>query len=235
MHLCRAAVIGLFALSGAGCLVGFDANRLTGGGRDAVDLGGTTAAGAPADLGLAAGCIDFASSTPGLALPNWIDGRGTWRVIMMAQGKVLAQTTASTSRDDRFSAWQMGQDYTDATVSAVATVGEASDMNCVLARVQDVSNYYALCLHDVGGHSSTPGHQWRLLRMSADVANELASGDVTVTSSHTFALRVQGATLTATVDGDVKPAVTDASYTQGSLGVSTDVEGDFTSLCMVTQ
>ncbi|MDB4969799.1 MAG: hypothetical protein JWN44_5488 [Myxococcales bacterium] len=229
----RAVVVGLIALSGSGCLIGFDAGRLTGGA--AADAGTTDASEAPGDLGRLAGCDDFSSYTPGTALPNWIDGRGTWRVIMMAQTKVLAQTTASMSRNDRFLAWQAGKDYTDASISAVATVGNVADANCVLARVQDASNYYALCVQDVSGRNHSPAHEWRLNRMSADVETRLASGSIAVTDSHSFALRVQGSSLIASVDGDPKPTIVDETLLHGALGVSTDDQGGFSTLCIVAQ
>jgi hypothetical protein len=240
MDLFRAFNVGVMAVviavCGSGCLIGFDAGRLTGGSQGDAGTGatgGTGAADAPADLGLFAACDDFSTYTPGMQLPNWVDGRGTWRVIMMAQGKVLAQTTAGMNRNDRFVAWQNGKDYTDASISAVATIGDMTDLNCVLSRVQDASNYYALCVEDVGGRNRTPAHEWRLNRMTAGTETRLASGSIAMMGSHTFALRVQGSTLSASVDGDAKPAVTDETLTHGSIGVSTDDSGGFTTLCTV--
>jgi hypothetical protein len=247
MHLLRAVCFGLtaglLAVCGSGCLIGFDAGGLTGGAANRGDAGtgGAGATGstggmnAAGDLGLTAACDDFSAYTPGMPLPNWVDGRGTWRVIMMTQGKVLAQTTSSTSRNDRFVAWQGGKDYADASISAVATIADMTDLNCVLSRVQDASNYYALCVEDVGGRNRPSAHEWHLNLVSAGNETRLGSGSIALTSSHAFALRVQGSTLTASVDGDVKPAVTDTTLTHGSIGVSTDDSGGFTSLCTVQQ
>lgn len=236
MQIARVIVVGLLGLSGSGCLIGFDADRLTSG-KDAAPAGTTDA---PADMASTtapngASCDDFSAYMPGTALPNWVDGRGTWRVIMNAQGKVLAQTTDGTSRNDRFVAWLGGKDYTDSSISAVATLSDMTDMNCVLVRLQDAMNYYALCVADVGGRNRPSSHEWRLNLMSAGVETRLASAALTTTGAHTLALRAQGSTLTASVDGAAKPALTDPTFTHGAIGVSTDDYGGFTSLCTVGQ
>jgi hypothetical protein len=238
MNVLRAVVVGLIGLSGTGCLIGFDAGRLTGGAAD----GGSASPGTAGSDSPGAGdmshsptsCDDFSGYTPGMPLPNWVDGRGTWRVLMMAQGKMLAQTTSPTSRSDRFVAWQAGKDYTDASISAVATLCDQTDMNCVLARVQDATNYYALCVVDAGRNRTT-SHEWRLDKVVAGVETHLAGAAITTNGSHTIAFRVQGSTLNASVDGQGRPAVIDETFSHGLLGVSTDEAGGFMTLCTVGQ
>jgi hypothetical protein len=230
MHALRAAV-GLTSLLASGCLIGFDAGSLTGGGHPSADSGTgmTGAADTPADMGSSA-CVDF-SSYAGMPLPNWVDGRGTWRVVTMAAGNVLMQTTGTTSRHDVFVAWQGVKDYADVNISATATLA-ITNMNCVLVRIQDALNYYALCVNDVGGRGP-PAQEWRLNVTSAGSDTELASGSIATTDTHAFSLRVQGSTLYPIVDGDAKPAVTNGTFTHGAAGVSTDDQGGFMSLCTV--
>jgi hypothetical protein len=233
MNVLRAAT-GLVAIFASGCLIGFDADRLTGGG-DAGSGGG--AHGTPdapaADMATApANCDDLMNYMAGSQLTNWVDGRGTWRVAVMAQGKALIQTTGSTSRNDRFVAWRGAHDVADTTVRAVAVLdGNPTDLNCVLVRVLDASNYYALCVEDVGGRNRPETHQWSVYSVVAGTQTRLGGAAIPTAASHSLSLTAQGAMLLSTVDGDAKPAVTDTALTHGFVGVATDDGGGFSSLC----
>jgi hypothetical protein len=231
MYAQRAA-LGLIATLTSGCLIGFDSNRLAGG-RDA-GTGGAAGASVPdagADLGPSI-CDELSPYAPGVPLTNWVEGSGTWRVVVMAQGKVLIQTDNSMSRDDRFVAWRVGADVADATVSAVALLGgSTTDLNCVLVRVVDVADYYALCVQDVGGRNQPSMRQWTLLSVVGGTETQLDGAVIPAAASHLLSLRAQGTTLTATVDGDVKTVIDDSALTHGSVGVSTDDGGGFFNLC----
>lgn len=246
MSVARAVMV-VIAMSASGCLIGFDAHRITGGGGNggtptSPGSGGTPmspASGAPVgDMGGASttlSCDDLAPYLPGAQLSDWVAGKGTWTVTMMAQGKVLVQTTSSTSYHDRFIAWRSGQSLGDVTINSVALLdGNPTDLNCVLARVVDGSNYYSLCVQDVGGRNRPPTRQWSLNSVVSGTETSLASATIPTAPSHVLSFKLQGTTLTATVDGDPKPPITDTSFAHGSVGVSTDNGGGFFNLCTRT-
>ncbi len=246
MAVCFArAVIGLNVLFASGCLIGFDSSRLTGGGETGSggNHGGASAPAdmlpAPADMGgvpVASACDDLSPYMPGAQLTDWVQNKGSWIVTMMAQGKVLIQTTSSTSRHDRFVAWRGGKDVADVTVSSVALLdGNPTDVNCVLARVADAANYYALCVENVGGHMGPQMRQWTIDSVVGGTETSLASATIPIAPSHVLSLKVQGTTLTATVDGDTKPPVSDGALAHGFVGVSTDNGGGFFNLCTGTK
>jgi hypothetical protein len=238
------AIIGVSALWASGCVIGFDAGTLTGGtgggnNSGAADLAGNASnstgngADTPDMAPASSACINFGAYADGTPLPNWVDGKGTWRVAATAAGKALTQTTAAVNRSDIFVGWQGGKDYADVSISAVANLGNMTDMNCVLARVQDSSNYYSLCVNESGGRHGPLTHEWRVNVMSAGTETQLGTGTIAVTASHTFTLRVQAGTLYPSVDGAVQLPVTDATFTHGFAGVRTDDQGGFMSLCTV--
>jgi hypothetical protein len=142
------------------------------------------------------------------------------------------QTTGTNRRDDVFVAWQGGTDYADVSINATATLA-MTNVNCVLVRVQDASNYYALCMNDLGGRNGPPAQEWRLYLTSAGTDTQLGSGTIATTDSHTLSLRVQGSTLYPSVDGESKLPVTDGTLSHGAVGVRTDDQGGFTTLCTV--
>jgi hypothetical protein len=232
MHVLR-AVLGLIAILASGCLIGFDANRLTGG-RDAGSGAGAASGAADTptvDMGAAA-CNVLSTYTPGQSLTNWVEGRGSWLVATTAQGKALIQTDSSSGRHDRFFAWRDAYDVADTTVSAVVMLdGNPTDLNCVMARVVDAYNYYALCVEEVGGRNGPATLQWSVYSVLQGSENELASAPIATALVHSLQLRTQGNMLLPTVDGVAQPAVTDDSLSDGSVGVATDNGGGFLSLC----
>ena len=177
-------------------------------------------------------CVDFSSYT-GMPLPNWVDGRGTWRVATIAQGTVLMQTTGSMSRDDVFVAWQGGKDYGDVTIMASATLA-ITDMNCVLARVQGALDYYALCVNDVSRRNGPPAHEWRLnlsVRRHTTRSSPAAASPSPTRTCSRCACRARCCTRRSTATPS--PPSPTATFAHGAAGVSTDDQGGFMSLCTV--
>jgi hypothetical protein len=215
-EICQLALI---VVASPGCLIGFDANRLTGGAEG----------GAPAsDLG--SGCDDFSTYATGERVPNWIDGRGTWRVVLTGDGHALTQMDDVWS-GERYVAWYGGKQFTDVDVSAIVSMQASTAEACVLVRVQDASTYYALCTHAADDRHPTP--EWRLNRMTGGTSTRLSSGTLGDAASHLLGLGAHGSRLSAVVDGAQVVAYEDGTLSNGNVGVSTDWSGVFTTFCMV--
>jgi len=224
-----------------GCVIGFDTAALSNGRKEdgGTATGGNPAAGdmltAPApvaDLGTSSLCFDFSTYSAGDAIPDWTDGRGTWRIMDMPAGHALGQTDASNSFGDRFVTWNGTHDWADATVSTVARLADQTNENCVVTRLQDASNFYALCLTN-GLSFNSPGPAWRLKRVVDDFERTLASGSIDGSAApHTLTLRAQGSTLTPSIDGATYGSFHDSTFVHGAMGLGTDVAGVFTLMCM---
>jgi hypothetical protein len=216
--------IGLAGLLASGCLIGFDATRLTGG-----DAGGGGSAGGGGASDLGAGCSNFSAYAAGAQLPNWVDARGTWRVVLMNDAHALGQTDPGWN-GARYVSWYEARQFTDVDVSAVA-VGQGAEA-CVLARVQDASTYYAACARD--GDSRHPP-EWRINLSVAGTVTRLSSGSLASGSVHILSLGVRGSRLTASIDETQQISVDDFTLTSGNVGVSTDENAAFTTYCMVAR
>jgi hypothetical protein len=223
----------------SGCLIGFNADRLTGGGggQPAAAGGGSAADMAVGDMiAPRPGCRDFSGFTAGSAVPNWIDGHGTWRVVTTAQGSMLGQTAASGYQGERFVGWDGNTRGPDLTVETVARLSDHTNENCVLLRGQDTMNYYALCLKD-GGQRRNQQQQpptWALNRVVSGEATQLSYGALDETlPTHVLTLGARGSSLFVTVDGVAMPVVNDTTYVDGSVGLSTDDSGTFATFCAV--
>jgi hypothetical protein len=242
--LCRLALLGLLASSG--CLIGFDPAPLTGGahggGNDGAtapapigDAGGGPASGpVPDNLGPASRCYDFSTYAEGAAVPNWVDGRGTWRTVVTQVGTLLGQTDSSSTTPARFVTWEGMDDWTDAGISAVITISERTDEVCVALHVQDADNFHALCLEKMGRRGDPPTFEWRLQRVVGGSVTTLANGGIDGGSApHTLTLRAKGPSLTPSIDASVQPSVTDGTLTHGSVGLTTNWTGRFGMMCVV--
>lgn len=235
----------------AGCFIGFDDHKLTGGGpADGGAVGAAGSGGDPAGPGPGAGggpagavdgsapaaipsCDNFSSYAAGASIPNWVDGHGTWRIVATPHG--LGQMMAASSNHDFFVGWYAA-DWTDQTVTATVDPAQSYDDNCVLARCTDAANYYELCVHNdhwqhMQGSQPQPG--WNLRRMVAGSETQLASGGATSATSHTLTLHVHGSTLSVTIDGALQPDVSDGSLIHGAAGLGTESSGVFVNLCAV--
>lgn len=229
------------ALGAAGCLIGFDGNKLRGGGdggagaivapEDAgsggasVDLGGNDAAPATA----IPACEDFSAYATGASVAHWLDGRGAWRVVA-GPPRGLGQTTAPAQRT-LYLGWYDATDWRDQTVTAIVNPADNNADDCVLARVTDSMNYYQLCVGPDGGRQGSPSPGWKLKKVVAGNQSFLAGGSISAASSHTLSLSAQGSTLTVAIDGAVKPALTDGSLASGAAGLASESTSVFTSLC----
>jgi hypothetical protein len=218
--------IGLAGLLASGCLIGFDADRLTGG-----DAGGGSGGGSGSSAGgdLGGGCDNFSAYAAGAQLPDWVDGRGTWRVVLMNGAHALGQTDPGWN-GSRYVSWYDGQPFTDVDVSAVAAA--QGNEACVLARVQDASTYYAACARD--GDSRHPP-EWRINLNVGGTVTRLSSGSLTSAGAHRLSLGVRGSRLTASIDDSPAVSVDDTTLASGNVGVSSDENGAFTTYCMVAR
>jgi hypothetical protein len=239
----RVAYIAAGALLLAGCMLGFDEHKLRGGDPSdpaAIDGGSGVATPTPDGSGLPVApvvppaCDNFASYASGAAIPNWVDGQGTWRVMMVdAQTHGLGQTAASTSHNELFVGWYDTPDWTDETVQATVTPTDSGPDNCVLARVTSASSFYKLCIRtDHGRQQQMPQTSWDLQRVDGGSQTQLAGANGGATSGpHTLILGAHGSTLAITVDGVAQPNVTDAMLPKGAVGLATESSGPFVLLC----
>jgi hypothetical protein len=184
-------------------------------------------------------CRDFAAWTAGAAVPNWVDGRGTWRITSTSQGPALGQIeTTDNGGPYRFVTWDGSRRFADCTASSATVLSDQASENCVLSRVQDASNFYALCLKEASHRRQMgpPQYEWVLERVVSDSETRLAGGnlDIAPGTSHSLILNARGASLTALLDRVAQPVVIDTTYSNGAVGLATDGAGGFSTFCLAT-
>jgi hypothetical protein len=177
-----------------------------------------------------ASCETFAAYADGASAPDWTDGNGDWRVDVRGTTHLLRQESdPSRSHPERFTAWNSAMAKKDLLFSALVTF---SDHECVLVRYLSAANNYELCL-DADSGDTTP-HHWELARRQGGSRTQLASGDLADPTrlTHALALKVVGATLTPMVDGVTQAPVTDTTFSNGAIAVSSLAHGEFTMMCV---
>jgi hypothetical protein len=232
----------------SGCFIGFDDHKLRNGSDGGASSSGGGAADDPAggspgtppgsgsgNPGPSSGipsCDDFSGYADGASIPHWVEGRGTWRIVA-GPPRGLGQMSPTDQSHLLYLGWYDATAWTDQIVTAVlAPVDEWAD-NCALARVSDSDNFYALCVsaqHNghMGGGSSWG---WNLKKLVAGSETSLVRGSLSAGVQHTVSLGVHGVTLSATVDGQKQPDVTDSDLSRGAAGLGTESSGVFVHMC----
>jgi pectate lyase len=142
---------------------------------------------------------------------GWTRSGGSWSVVTDSTPAYRQSSTGANARAQAGNtAWT---DYTvQARVRPIAFGGATRSVG-VAARARSMSDYYALVL--------TGGGAAQLQRVSGGSATVLGTAAVGGTTGtwRTLALRVQGTTLTGSVDGAAVLQATDAAYPSGRIGL----------------
>ena len=214
----RAALIAALALAGAGCLAGLDEGPLTRGSDMA----------RPADLALPLvmdggilPCDDFAQDAVGPLAAGWREIAGKWQVVQEGSGHGLQQLGMPGGLSI---AAEGGGGWHNLDVTAtVDNAGGTTD--CVMARLTDPGNYYALCLKQLS--------TWVLVEKVDTLEYDADSGtrDGSAMTAQ-LELSLVDTTLTASIDGKVVSTVTDGRLDHGLAGVGSRGVSVFTRVCV---
>lgn len=195
----------------AGCLSGLDEGPLTNGNRSDFAQ--------QADGGFAP-CDDFSNDRPGVPPSGWNQLVGMWSVVQVASGHALAQIGAP---DNVLNIIREGQNWQNLDVTASVDTGGTTD--CVLARLLDAGNYYALCLANRTA--------WTLEAHVGGVATILDQGTHDPGSgSYTLDLKVIASQLTGSISGFPVTTQSDSQIDRGAVGVGTRGLSDFPKVCV---
>jgi hypothetical protein len=194
-------------------LTGLDESALTNGKH--VDLA------LPLSDGGFAPCDDFFEDALGAAPTGWNQLVGTWNVVQVANGHAMAQVGAPANVLAVISEGEPG--WRNLVVTASVETGGTTD--CVLARLQNASNYYAFCLVD--------GTSWALQANVGGVLTTLDSGPYDPGSNrYDLELRVIATQLVGSVNGMQIVTHSDSQLDHGALGVGTRAFSDFPKVCV---
>lgn len=239
----RTLLIGCFALGA--CASRLDEGVLSRGpgatpgmndGGGTAGLGGDGLGPLPAGGGPDAGtltpsaCDPFNPATVGQRPAQWNEARGMWRVAMSDGEAWLKQESPPQAQSPDFVAWTGDPAWRDQRISARVKHSGVNSDDCVIVRYQSPSYYYALCIDQRDAGLTA---EWQVVRRTDQGRpTVLASGPVDATRLvHELALRATGPILLATVDGEVKSAVSDTTFPQGAVGLSTEENSAFATVC----
>jgi hypothetical protein len=205
-------------LACAGCLAGLDERPLTSG----FDMA------RPVDLALplvldggVLPCDDFASDPVGPIAAGWSSLVGIWTVVPFGAGHSLGQQGLPGGLSI---ATEGGAGWRDLTVNATVE-NAAGALDCVLARVQDQDNYYALCL--------LQRTEWSITTRVGGISYTALSGTRASNQAEAMlSLDVTGPTLAAMIDGSAVGTATDSRLDHGLVGIATQGASVFPQVCV---
>jgi hypothetical protein len=213
----RACAIAL-CLACAGCLAGLDEKPLTSG----FDMA------RPLDLALplvldggVLPCDDFSRDPAGPIAAGWSAMAGTWTVVGFGGGHAMGQQGIPGGLSI---AAEGGAGWRDLAVTATVE-NAAGALDCVMARLQDANNYYALCLLGRTEWSITT----RVGGISYSAANGTRASNL---AEAKLGLDVTGSTLTAMIDGSAVGTASDGRLDHGLVGIATQGASVFPQVCV---
>jgi pectate lyase len=166
---------------------------------------------------------DFQSATPGSAPASWTVENGSWTVQQEGTtsgglpNDVLAQGSPSTAGDYTITAGSSA--WTNYTVQARVKPG-ANDLyqpNDLMARFTNDDNHYSFLLKN--------NDEWYLGKRVDGTWTTLAQGTYSYSSRfYTLKMTLNGAAITAAIDGKVVATVNDTSFASGKIGFLTSAE-----------
>ncbi|HET9111810.1 MAG TPA: hypothetical protein VFN78_13355 [Ktedonobacterales bacterium] len=164
----------------------------------------------------------FESDAIGAFPAGWtaVSGGSGWSV-QQDGSHVLKQTDTSTSAEHEISAGSAA--WTDYTVQADIKPGanDLSKSTVLMARYVDADNHYSLLLKNQS--------EWYLGKVAGGNWTTLGQGSFSYTSTtfYTFALSVQGNTISASINGVTRATKTDSQFPTGEIALSTKATSEF--------
>ncbi len=163
----------------------------------------------------------FESDAIGAFPAGWTAVSGGGWSVQLDGSHVLKQTDTSTSAEHEISVGSSA--WTDYTVQADIKPGanDLSKSTVLMARYVDADNHYSLLLKN---HS-----EWYLGKVAGGNWTTLGQGSFSYTSSmfYTFALSVQGSTISASINGVTRATRTDTRFPTGKIALSTKATSEF--------